>query len=135
MRQVVFASFSTVPGDHASLDRIVEQSRHNNALDGITGLLWSDSFRYLQVFEGPRGSMEACFNRICSDSRHHSLEVVSDRTTDHRDFGTWHLLHRRADDSPNVHDALMRMILSEAPDTVQRYFANQVAPRPKMSLL
>ena len=42
MRQILYLSSSTVQGDRGNLPTILEQSCHSNAIDGITGLLWSD---------------------------------------------------------------------------------------------
>jgi hypothetical protein len=57
MRQIVYVSLSSVPDDGADISAILNQSRHNNAIDGITGLLWSDGKSYLQAIEGPRVSV------------------------------------------------------------------------------
>lgn len=78
MRQFVYVSLSSVPGDGADLSAILNQSRHNNAIDGITGLLWSDGKSFLQAIEGPFVSVEDCFERIKRDTRHYYLTVLSD---------------------------------------------------------
>ncbi len=37
MRQILYCSNSTIPGNEADLDDILSQSRNNNAIDGVTG--------------------------------------------------------------------------------------------------
>lgn len=52
MRQVLYVSRSTDPGNQDGIDAILHRSRHNSAIDGMTGLLWVCGSRYLQVIEG-----------------------------------------------------------------------------------
>lgn len=127
MRQILYVSTSTVPGDRADLSGILNQSRHNNAMDGITGLLWSDGRHFLQVFEGPEESVAATFERISHDPRHTDLTVLSDRATEAREFGDWSMIHRRATDPADAHDIRVRRLLSNASQPVQRHFLDLIA--------
>lgn len=76
--------------DHA---RILATSRRNNQRDGITGLLYSDEARFLQVLEGPEGKVEEAFARIQADPRHRALVQLSRRTIEAREFGDWEMAH------------------------------------------
>ncbi|MDQ2818540.1 MAG: BLUF domain-containing protein, partial [Candidatus Eremiobacteraeota bacterium] len=107
-------SLSAIEDDKADLFGILQQSRHNNAIDGITGLLWSDGRSFMQAFEGPRASVAATFDRIEKDERHHSLTILSDIIIEKREFGDWVMMHRRRDDPPDLFDARMRRTLSYA---------------------
>lgn len=127
MRQILYVSLSTVLGDGADLVGILRQSRHNNALDGITGLLWSDGRSFLQVFEGPRDSVELAFERIQRDPRHHSLVVLQDRPITTREFGGWTMAHRRATDAADCYDAQIARLLINASDAVRAHFASLIA--------
>lgn len=127
MRQILYVSLSTVQGDAADLVGILQQSRHNNAIDGITGLLWSDGHCFLQAFEGPRASVGPTFDRIQADTRHHSLKVLSDRRIEKREFGGWNMAHRRADDPPDAFDAQMSRLLSHASEPIRNQFLGLVA--------
>ncbi|QNQ11123.1 BLUF domain-containing protein [Sphingomonas alpina] len=122
MRQILYVSISTVPGDKADLVGILEQSRHNNAIDGVTGLLWSDGRHFMQVIEGPEVSIKETFARIHVDTRHHQLEVLHDRPIENREFGGWSMAHRRATDPVDAYDAQMRRLLSRASPFVSRHF-------------
>ncbi len=95
MRQIVYMSDSLTSGDEAELTAIFNQSRHNNAIDGVSGLLCFDGERFLQAFEGPRVSIAATFDRIKADKRHENLIVLIDRPIAKRDFGSWTMLHHR----------------------------------------
>lgn len=127
MRQILYVSLSAVPGDKADLVGILQQSRHNNALDGITGLLWSDGRSFLQAIEGPKASVIATFARIRADSRHHSLVVLEDRPIEAREFGGWNMAHRRSSDAADAYDTQMRRLLVNASDMVRAHFTSLIA--------
>lgn len=89
MRQLLYISSSKPRGTRADVSGILEQSRHNNALDGVTGLLWTDGVRFLQVLEGDAESVGKTFDRISADARHAAIVVLSDKTIETREFGNW----------------------------------------------
>jgi hypothetical protein len=126
-RQILYVSLSTVSGDGADLSGILNQSRHNNALEGITGLLWSDGLHFMQVFEGPDEGVGLTFERIRRDSRHYDLRVISDCHIAHREFGDWTMIHRRATDPVDQYDARIRRLLASTTDTVARAFLGLIA--------
>jgi hypothetical protein len=127
MRQILYVSLSSVAGDGADLAGILEQSRHNNALDGITGLLWSDGRHFLQVFEGPQESVAATFARISADRRHHDLQLLCDRSIEAREFGSWTMVHRRANEPADLFDVRMRRLLLRASEEIKRPFLDLIA--------
>ncbi|SFO27146.1 BLUF domain-containing protein [Sphingomonas sp. OK281] len=122
MRQILYMSSSTISGDKADLVGILEQSRHNNAFNGITGLLWSDGTHFLQVIEGPTVSIDATFGRIVNDDRHHDLSLQHNLPIHERQFGAWTMAHRRADDPVDAYDARMRRLLNGASQRVRDPF-------------
>lgn len=127
MQQLLYISKSTVPGDGADLVGILQESRHNNAIDGITGLLWSDGERFLQVIEGPEESVQTCYNRIVGDARHCELRVIQDREIEDREFHDWTMAHRRASEPADLYDAQMRRVLRDAHPPVAAAFLSLVA--------
>lgn len=126
-QQILYISVSTVPGDGADLSGILQQSRHNNALDGITGILWSDGLNFLQVIEGPPESVAATFARIRVDSRHHHVRVLRHWTIPRREFGDWTMIHRRASDPADMYDAKMRRLLMTTSESIRQYFLKLIA--------
>ncbi|RYD62298.1 MAG: BLUF domain-containing protein [Sphingomonadales bacterium] len=72
---------------------ILATSRRNNLRDGITGMLYSDGARFLQVLEGPELKVEAAYARIEADPRHRAIVILSRRTIDAREFGEWEMAH------------------------------------------
>jgi hypothetical protein len=88
LRRIIYRSRST--GDaRAAAASILVASRANNGLDGISGILWNDEARYVQVLEGPPESVAAALARIMVDDRHEEVDVVSDTTVSERAFADW----------------------------------------------
>ncbi|WP_010219263.1 BLUF domain-containing protein [Sphingomonas sp. PAMC 26621] len=127
MRQILYVSTSTVSGDGADLARILNQSRHNNALDEVTGLLFSNGKCLIQVLEGSTVSVEPCLQRIMKDDRHHSIEILMDRIIFDREFGEWNMLHRRKDDPVEMYKLYIDRLLSHACDQVRVHFKSFLA--------
>jgi hypothetical protein len=127
MRQILYISSSTLPGDAADLAGILCQSRHNNAIDGVTGLLWSDGARFVQVFEGPEDSVAATWARIRADPRHAEIRVLQDRVIPAREFGDWTMAMRRAGDPVDAHDIQVRRLLDRASPAISEPFLAMIA--------
>lgn len=127
MRQIVYASLSAPEDSAADLTGILEQSRHNNALDGVTGLLWSDGRRFLQVLEGPEESVGPTFERIRRDPRHHAVDLLSDRHVKDREFGYWSMAFRRPDEPADDFDARLRQQLERMPEPVRGLLDSLIA--------
>lgn len=120
-RQLFYTSRSA-PG--VDVDHILQQSRHNNAVDGVTGLLWHDGSHFLQVIEGPESSVAATYARIAGDPRHSDLSILSDRTIAVREFGYWSM--ERATRTLADGEAVLARIerrLASAPETLRQAFA------------
>lgn len=127
MRQIFYVSKAATPGDTGMLDTIVHQSRHNNALDGVTGLLWSDGSRFAQVIEGDERAIEDVLGRILADPRHHSIDILHDRPVMERQFGSWSMDLRSADAEPDRFDERLRRLFSDASEAVRTTFGGLVA--------
>ena len=129
LRQLLYVSSSHPQGTPIDIAKVVEQSRHNNALDGVTGLLWTDSKRFLQVLEGTAEGVGTTFARIKQDPRHHAIVVLHDRQIDKRQFGSWTMVQRQAGDDADVFDEQIRRVLENASDTVRGNFLGLIAAR------
>lgn len=128
MRQILYISSST-RGMTVDVGKILEQSRHNNALDGITGLLWSDSVRFLQVLEGPEDSVAEAFERISRDPRHHAIVVLSDKTIETRQFGDWAMGDQRRGEADDAYSVRLLRMLDGASEDVRQTFLGLIATR------
>lgn len=123
MRQLLYISTSTELQLSNSLGSILVRSRTRNAAAGLTGLLWTDGTRFLQILEGPADAVSATFERIRQDPRHRAVVILHDRTVETRSFGDWSMaLH---DDS----DARLAACLAMASPEVRGTFEGVVAAR------
>ena len=129
LRQLLYVSSSNPKGARIDVPQVVEQSRHNNALDGVTGLLWSDGKRFLQVLEGPADSVAATFARIRADTRHHAIVVLHERDIVAREFGSWTMVARRPGENADTFDEQIRRLLENASETVRGNFLGLIAAR------
>lgn len=123
MKQILYASLNArTDGRPADVEGILETSRHNNAIDGITGLLWTDGQRFLQVIEGGDEAVDLCFARIRADDRHRNILVLASRSVDNREFGYWTMEHRRRNDPADEHDWRVRRMLERASPEIKEPF-------------
>lgn len=91
MFQLTYISTVATP---SSTVAILMESRRNNLRDDITGLLFCDGRRFLQVLEGGAEVVERAFKRISADSRHRAPVVLSRREIADREFGPWAMAER-----------------------------------------
>ncbi len=71
------------------LATILIQARRNNRINGITGLLWTNGFRFVQVLEGGWEAVQSCFEVIRADVRHEHVTVLVDTDIGVRSFDAW----------------------------------------------
>lgn len=130
MKQILYASVNAqADGQPADVVAILEESRHNNALDGITGLLWTDGHRFLQVIEGGEEAVDACYARIRADIRHRAIVTILERTVDRREFGYWAMAHKTAEALADVHDQRVRRMMANAAEEIRAPFLELVSTR------
>ncbi len=128
MKQILYASVNARADDQpADVAAILEQSRHNNAIDGITGLLWTDGERFLQVIEGEAGAVDACYTRICADTRHRDIVKIIEQAIESREFGYWTMESRSSQEPADAHDHRVRRMLANAAAEIRAPFLELVA--------
>jgi hypothetical protein len=101
---------------------ILVTSRRNNARDQITGVLYSDGLRFMQVLEGPDEAVERAFKRISRDTRHRAIVVLSRRPVHRREFGDWQMAHRTPGEDADAFVARIGKIVARASDEVRATF-------------
>jgi len=85
----LYASRATTPLDEAALDEILRQSRTNNALRGVTGLLCLANKIFVQALEGGRSEISRLLASIIRDPRHSGVELLLFEEIAERQFGGW----------------------------------------------
>ncbi|UVO52067.1 BLUF domain-containing protein [Sphingomonas sp. SUN019] len=129
MRQLLYISSSATRGQPIDVAPIMAQSVRNNRRDRVTGLLYTDGVRFLQVLEGEDADVQRVFDRIRADPRHVAIVVLHNRAVEARQFGDWAMAKRGANDSADAFDARMATMLDGASDAVRGTFLGLVAAR------
>ncbi|RYY16019.1 MAG: BLUF domain-containing protein [Alphaproteobacteria bacterium] len=128
MRQLLYVS-SKHPRVEISVGNILMTSQRNNLAAGVTGLLYTDGVRFLQVLEGNREAVTATFDRIKADPRHHAVVMLSDREVTTHEFGRWSMAHRQPGESNDTMDQRLERFLANASPSVQATFRGLVSAR------
>jgi hypothetical protein len=85
----VYASRAIEPIAKSALTAILESSRRNNGVNGITGLLCHSNGVFVQVLEGGRANVSSVLGRIFGDKRHRDIQVLVFEEIGARHFGNW----------------------------------------------
>jgi len=79
---------------------ILDVCRRNNKADGITGALFFHEGNFIQVLEGPKDRVMACYSRIVQDERHSGCIVLEFGAVDARNFASWDMAYVPVCDLP-----------------------------------
>jgi hypothetical protein len=71
------------------MDSILTASRKNNPSNGITGVLCTNNYIFLQLLEGGRKEVSETYNRIVRDPRHHDIQLLHMEEVSERKFAGW----------------------------------------------
>ena len=85
----LYASRAVEPMAPHALDRILDKSRKNNLVRGITGLLCYSNGTFVQVLEGGREAVSTLLGTLHTDNRHTGLQLLLFEEIDERHFGNW----------------------------------------------
>ena len=89
MIRLLYFSQSTDPISNEYLQNILESSRRNNPVLGITGILVHGGGLFMQVLEGPEQAVLRLYVKILDDNRHSNSEIIYITPTDKRIFENW----------------------------------------------
>lgn len=70
---------------------IVNTAKEANPKRGITGVLFFDRDRFVQVIEGEQSALNELLELIKGDPRHEEIEVIFDGAEDHQEFSDWNM--------------------------------------------
>lgn len=91
MHHIVYISAASLFLQENDLQDILNVARNRNVADGITGMLMFHQNQFLQVLEGERDLVTACFDRIKQDTRHSGIIKLYDESGQERIFTQWHM--------------------------------------------
>jgi hypothetical protein len=89
MHYLVYVSSAVTPFSRQEQENLLSQCRERNLRDGITGLLLYKDGNFMQMLEGDKGAVEASFQRIKTDPRHHGIIRLIQGEVSSRDFSDW----------------------------------------------
>jgi hypothetical protein len=73
----------------AELESLLEDCRLNNSNADVTGILLYQNGSFFQVLEGEQATVEALFQKISLDKRHHQTKKIIFEPIRTRSFGAW----------------------------------------------
>ncbi len=86
-----FENMSAVGGMHPEVQEILQQSRRNNELKNIGGMLCYGDGYFFQCLEGSRSAVERLYDRILQDDRHRDVTLLAKRPVQNRMFQLWNM--------------------------------------------
>ncbi len=86
VRCVIYCSIASSPWTTADLEELVRETLTKNAALQVFSRLTYVAGRFIQILEGPAAAIEALYQRIKADPRHHTLVPVLDRQAADRAF-------------------------------------------------
>jgi len=89
MTRLLYASRAAQALTPKMMDEILQTSRKNNPVKGITGILCHSGEVFLQVLEGGRTQVNALYSTIVSDNRHKDVTVLHYEEVTERRFSGW----------------------------------------------
>lgn len=91
MLQMIYTSEARNKFAPAELQELLLIARRNNDRDAVTGMLLYEDGTFLQVLEGENDVVEATYQRIAADKRHHKIMLIARFEIDHRSFHDWEM--------------------------------------------
>jgi hypothetical protein len=131
MLQIIYVSTANPALGLVDPEPILYVSRARNLEDSITGLLYSDGKRFMQVIEGPPEQTEACMQRIRRDLRHKAIVVLVHRLVDARAFGDWSMAHYEPGSDADAFEAQVGALVAGTPASIRATFRGFVRERSK----
>jgi hypothetical protein len=89
LERLVYRSQATHKLGSLHLFNLLVQCRKRNSELGITGHLLYTEEIFVQCIEGPPAAVEALWQSIQRDDRHHNIELLSRGPETERRFGDW----------------------------------------------
>ena len=93
MIELIYTSVTPKKLDMAAVSDILESSKLNNRLNNITGYLYYDGQRFLQILEGEHELVYNLFDKIEKDPRHESVELLYEQEIETRSFPDWQMAY------------------------------------------
>lgn len=97
MYTLTYRSIAVVRPSDRQMERILENARHRNSIQNITGCLIHFSGGFIQLIEGEKDDVLDLFEKIKEDPRHEEVNLFSQDVIKERSFPDWGMLYLNAD--------------------------------------
>ena len=110
--QLIYISEAKEELSDEELDKILESSVRHNTVQEVTGILLFWCGKFMQVIEGPDAAINETLKRICNDTRHHQIYVISRCSVLERQFPAWHMgFHQVTKLDEEAHPAFIPLLI------------------------
>ncbi len=75
------------------IEALVSQSQTNNSANNVTGLLFFDNHRFIQIIEGPETAITDLYKTLETDTRHKDVTLLHQVEINQRSFGNWDMAY------------------------------------------
>lgn len=86
---LIYISAVTQDFTEQLVHELLEISRKNNKIYGITGLLLLNTYQFLQYLEGDEKNVKQLMKNILNDSRHTNVIIIKEEKIKQRLFANW----------------------------------------------
>mgnify|MGYP006153016777 CR=1 FL=1 len=98
--QIIYSSSAFKNMLKSDLYILLRQSRINNKIKNVSGLLFYLEGTFFQVLEGSREDVSELFAKISNDNRHTEIKILSENYANVRSFSDWEMAYA----SPSLKD-------------------------------
>ncbi|QRX84340.1 BLUF domain-containing protein [Glaciimonas sp. PAMC28666] len=95
--RLIYASTASELVNHEMIEKILEVSRKNNPINGITGVLCYGDNIFVQALEGGREQINSLYGRLQQDARHTKLILLDYSEIEARQYSGWTMSKIRLD--------------------------------------
>ena len=91
MQLVMYMSDYARSLDHlgGDLSDILQTAQANNAIQDITGVLFFDNGKFIQILEGDESNLESLITQIKKDDRHNNFKLLINEPIEKREMHNW----------------------------------------------
>lgn len=129
--QLVYSSAAVRPLSHGALVDLLEQSRADNGVRRVTGMLLYRHQRFLQLLEGDEAVVRALYATIAADDRHADVRVQSESRRLLRQFPSWTMTFRDLGEEPFDEPGFTSLFEDAVEST--RWAVDELVPRLRPS--
>lgn len=102
MFRVMYISTALIDFTDSELEKLLENARKNNTVNGITGLLVIKGRTFLQCLEGEKNEIIKTFEKIKNDKRHTSIIKIVEEEASERYFPDWSMGYKNIRNFTNI---------------------------------